>query len=74
MLADNNVIVSIVPSHTSHVMQPLDRDVNRAFKTNLKRHYKSVLADLDESDNSKRLAIMSATEWALNDALFKVII
>ena len=74
MLAENNVIVSIIPSHTSHVMQPLDRGVNRAFKTNLKRHYKSVLADLDESDKSNRLAIMSATEWALNDALFKVII
>eukprot|EP00301_Raphidiophrys_heterophryoidea_P019447 c4382_g1_i1.p2 GENE.c4382_g1_i1~~c4382_g1_i1.p2 ORF type:complete len:101 (+),score=13.13 c4382_g1_i1:882-1184(+) len=37
LLRDNNITCAIIPSHTSHILQPLDRGVNGAFKLALRR-------------------------------------
>jgi hypothetical protein len=75
LLQMNNIVAQIIPSHTSHVMQPLDRGVNRKFKSSLRRHFASILGKLeDKGTSSKREAIMKATEWALHEAMFKTVI
>ncbi len=37
-LKENNVVVSCIPSHTSHILQPLDNGINGAFKSWLTSH------------------------------------
>jgi hypothetical protein len=37
-LKANNVVVACIPSHTSHILQPLDNGVNGTFKTWLAAH------------------------------------
>ena len=37
-LSAANVFLVTLPSHTSHILQPLDCGVNRSFKQNLKKH------------------------------------
>lgn len=67
-LMNNNVDVFCFPSHTSHILQPLDCGVNRIFKTVLrnKRNFK-LGAGLPE----RRLSILTAARRALNAALFE---
>lgn len=38
LLKSKNVYVVTIPPHTSHVLQPLDRGVNRAFKQHLRKY------------------------------------
>ena len=75
LLLSNNIAAQVIPSHTSHIMQPLDRGVNRKFKSSLRRQFELILGKLEDvSTSSRREAIMKSTEWALHEALFKGVI
>lgn len=58
LLKADNVFVVTIPGHTSHIMQPLDCGVNRAFKAAMHRHYRE---PVDKSTPNIRQALIHAT-------------
>ena len=67
-LEDANVAVVVIPSHTSHVLQPLDRGVNRSFKQHLMNHitYKRAAGVAGQRQMMVRAAVKAAAA-ALNE-------
>ena len=71
LLKASNITVIIIPAHTSHITQPLDCGVNRAFKQWLKKHY---IAPTSTSLPVVRESLMSAAATAQYHAVAKNII
>ena len=70
-LSAANVDVIIIPSHTSHVLQPLDRGVNRSFKHHLMNY---VTYKRDEGTAGQRAMLVRAAVKAAAAALNEVTI
>eukprot|EP00301_Raphidiophrys_heterophryoidea_P018671 c3683_g1_i1.p1 GENE.c3683_g1_i1~~c3683_g1_i1.p1 ORF type:complete len:180 (-),score=44.73 c3683_g1_i1:91-630(-) len=72
LLKKNHVTCATIPSHTSHILQPLDVDVNLAFKTTfalLKSKYVSNMGTMPTPELRKQLLLLAAK--ALHDTLYE---
>lgn len=63
-----DVDVFCIPSHTSHILQPLDCGVNRHFKTVMKSRR---ILQIQSGISSRRLALLQAVKKAVHYALFE---
>jgi hypothetical protein len=73
LLQDHHITASTIPSHTSHILQPLDCGVNRAFKAELTRHKREVIADQGVAAHRKSLLTLAhkAVHFATYEATIK---
>ena len=66
-LRDNNVIVGVIPAHSSHILQPLDVGVNGVFKQAFKRLRRTVPGS---STSQKRRDLLGTAHRAMHEALY----
>ena len=72
-LRENDVHVLIIPAHTSHILQPLDRGVNKAFKAALNR-YKNDFIIPEEGAAEFRYYMLCLAKAAFYDASNSVVL
>ena len=68
MLKNANITLMVIPAHTSHALQPLDRGVFAVFKRGLRRYLRS--HPFGTSAAEKRKALLIATKQGIHDASF----
>jgi hypothetical protein len=67
VLSDANIDVFTLPSHTSHILQPLDCGVNRSFKMKIR---KSKSSALHTTVDQRRLQLLKLAARAAYDAMY----
>ena len=65
LLAEHNVTAATIPSHTSHILQPLDNGFFRTFKSSLSQ---CAVISNDLPLPEKRLEMLKAAQEAMYDA------
>lgn len=71
LLTYNNIVAVTIPSHSSHILQPMDCGINARYKSELrkaKRHYPG------KSSSEKRVAIVKASDEALHNTFYHQVI
>jgi hypothetical protein len=66
LLKDHNVELATFPSHTSHILQPLDNGVNRKFKLLLQKLYRN--RTKPQTLNESRVLLLDIARNALYDS------
>jgi hypothetical protein len=64
--ASNNIDVLTIPAHTSHLLQPLDRGINAAYKKKLAEEYeRPCIPGVDAHRTALAAALLPAVQFAL---------
>ena len=68
MLGENGIVVVTIPSHSSHILQPLDCGINNAFKHSLRNLTFLKYVRMDNGLADYRHSLLYCVKAALSDA------